>query len=83
MRLCLLCCALLLSGCGVPDSIVVTPPPRQVPADLLQGCAGYTGPHPSNEGQWSDAAVASEYGRICANARIKSIAKILEPTGPR
>lgn len=82
MRLCLLCCALLLSGCG-PDPIAVTAPPRQVPTDLLRGCAGYTGPMPNTEGQYSDALVAEVRGRHCANARIKSIAKILEPAGPR
>lgn len=82
MRLCLLCCALLLIGCGA-DPIVVTPPPPKVPADLLMPCAGYTGPHPSNEGQWSDAAVAEVRGRHCANGRIKAIAEILKPTGPR
>ena len=82
MRLCLLCCALLLSGCG-PDPIAVTAPPRQVPADLLQGCAGYTGPLPNTEGQMSDALVAEVRGRHCANGKLEAIAKILEPTGPR
>ena len=82
MRLYLLCCALLLGACGL-DSIVVTAPPPKVPADLLQGCAGWTGPRPSNEGQWADAAWAEMRGRYCANGRIETIAEILNPSGPR
>ncbi|WIY25106.1 Rz1-like lysis system protein LysC [Parasedimentitalea psychrophila] len=82
MRLYLLCCALLLSACG-PDPIVVTAPPPQVPADLLRGCAGWTGPVPNTEGQLSDALVAELRGRHCANGRIVSIAEILNPSGPR
>ena len=57
MRLCLLCSALLLSGCSDRVSEVVIPPP-QVPADLLQPCAGYSGPVPATEGQISDALIA-------------------------
>ncbi len=82
MRLCLLCCALLLSGCG-PDPIAVTAPPRQVPADLLQGCAGYTGPVPNNQGQLSDALVAEVRGRHCANGKLSAIDEILNAPAPR
>ena len=83
MRLCLLCCALLLTGCTERDNVTITAPPRQVPPDLLQGCAGWTGPPPQNEGQLSSALVAEVRGRSCANTRIEAIAEILEPTGPR
>ncbi|MVO14800.1 hypothetical protein GO984_03165 [Rhodobacteraceae bacterium CY05] len=82
MRLCLLCCVLLLSGCG-RDPVVITPPPPPVPPDLLQPCSGYTGPKPSTEGQWIDAAGAEMRGRHCANDRLETIAEILKPTGPR
>jgi len=54
-----------------------------VPADLLRGCAGYTGPVPNNQGQLSDALVAEVRGRHCANGKLEAIATILEPTGPR
>ena len=82
MRLCLLCCALLLSGCG-SNEIVVAPIPHNVPADLLQGCSGYTGPVPQNEGQISDALVAEVHGRHCANGKLTAIDEILNDTGPR
>jgi hypothetical protein len=81
MRLCLLCCALLLSGCG-PDPFVITPPPRQVPADLLMPCAGYTGPLPNTEGQYSDALVAEVRGRHCANGKLGAVDEILNAPGP-
>jgi hypothetical protein len=82
MRLYLLCCALLLSSCGA-DRIVVTPPPRQVPADLLTACAGYTGPVPSDEGQMSNALVAEVRGRHCSNGKLSAIDEILNAPGPR
>jgi len=48
-----------------------------VPADLLQGCSGYTGPVPKNEGQLSDALVAEMRGRHCANGKLAAIDEIL------
>jgi len=76
MRLCLLCCALLLSGCfRAPE--VVAPPPA-VPADLLRPCAGYGGPMPRTEGQFSDALIAEARGRACANAKLEALQQILE-----
>ena len=74
-----LCCALLLSACGA-DKIVVAPIPHNVPADLLQGCAGYTGPVPQDEGQLSDALVAEMRGRHCANGKLAAIDEILNGT---
>jgi len=82
MRLYPLCCALLLSGCG-PDPIAVTAPPPQVPPDMLQGCVGWTGPRPSDEGQWADAALAEKRGRHCANGKLAAIDDILNGSGPR
>jgi hypothetical protein len=82
MRLCLLCCLLLLTGCSEPDSPLIIPPP-EVPADLLQPCAGYTGPIPSTEGQLSDALIAEARGRSCANARLATVAEILNRPDPR
>ncbi len=76
MRLYLLCLLLLLAGCSDRASEVVIPPP-QVPPDLLQPCAGYTGPLPQSEGQISDALIAEARGRACANGRLTAVAEIL------
>ena len=82
MRLYLLCCALLLTGCTAPD-VTVAPLPHNVPADLLTKCPGYTGPVPQDEGQMSDALVAEVRGRHCANGKLASIDEILNGVGPR
>jgi hypothetical protein len=82
MRLFPLCCALLLSAC-TPPGIKPIPAPPPVPTDLLQGCPGYTGPVPQDEGQLSDALVAEARGRACANGRLQAAAEILYPAGPR
>ncbi len=79
MRLCLLCSLLLLTGCFGRGSEPIKPPP-DVPADLLQPCAGYTGPLPRTEGQISDALVAETKGRACANGRLATVAEILQST---
>jgi hypothetical protein len=76
MRLYPLCLPLLLAGCSQPVREAVIPPP-QVPADLLQPCAGYTGPLPQSEGQISDALIAEARGRECANGRLATVAEIL------
>lgn len=80
MRLCLLCSLLLLTGCSERDSESIKPPP-DVPADLLQPCAGYTGLLPRTEGQISDALVAEAKGRACANSRLVTIGEILKGSG--
>jgi hypothetical protein len=77
MRLYPLCLPLLLAGCSQPASEVVIPPPR-VPPDLLQPCAGYTGPVPQSEGQISDALIAEARGRACANGRLEVVREILD-----
>lgn len=77
MRLCLLCCSLLLSGCMGADGPQIFAPPPVVPDDLLRGCAGYQGPFPATDGQASDAWVAEARGRVCANGRIEAIREIL------
>jgi len=82
MRLYLLCLPLLLTGCFGLDSEPITPRP-EVPADLLQPCAGYTGPLPQTEGQISDALIAEARGRSCANAKLATVAEILNHPGPR
>ncbi|MEQ3670202.1 hypothetical protein [Pseudophaeobacter sp.] len=64
------------------DSDPITTPPR-VPADLLQACAGYTGPLPQTEGQMSDALIAEAQGRACANGKLATVAEILNEERPR
>ena len=81
MRLYLLCSALLLSGCSDRASDVVVLPPPRIPADLLQPCAGYSGPVPRTEGQISDALIAEAKGRGCANGKLATVAEILAETG--
>ncbi len=76
MRLYPLCLVLLLSACSDRASEPVIPPPR-VPADLLQPCAGYTGPLPQTEGQISDALIAEARGRRCANGKLATVAEVL------
>lgn len=81
MRLCLLCCALLLIGCTGRDNEVPVLPKHNVPQELLQPSRGYEGPHPVNEGLLSDALLAERSGRQQANRKIHSIAEILN--GPQ
>ena len=76
MRLYPLCSLLLLTGCSQPASEAMIPPPN-VPADLLQPCAGYTGPLPRTEGQISDALIAEAQGRSCANGKLATVGEIL------
>ena len=76
MRLYLLCLPLLLTGCFGRDADPIQSPPR-VPADLLQPCAGYTGPFPRSEGQFSEAMIAEARGRACANGRLATVGKML------
>ena len=75
MRLCLIFSALLLSACTRGPEFVAAPPP--VSADLLRPCAGYTGPIPQTEGQFSDALLAEAQGRACANAKLGAVRQIL------
>lgn len=82
MRLCLLCCALLLSACGRQNEPTLRPELHNVPPDLLQACPGYLGPRPQDEGQISDALVAEHAGRLCANGKLAAIDEILN-AGPR
>ena len=82
MRHCLLCCLPLLSACSDLDNPQIIQPPK-VPADLLQPCAGYTGPVPSSEGQISDALLAEARARGCANEKLATVAEILNSTGPQ
>ncbi|MEP1497768.1 hypothetical protein [Pseudophaeobacter sp.] len=49
-----------------------------MPPDLLQPCAGYTGPLPQSEGQISDALIAEARGRACANGRLEAVGEILD-----
>lgn len=77
MRLCLICCALLLSGCMGRDAPRVVARPQPVPADLLRPAPGYAGPTPSTEGQLSDALIAESRGRRQANAQLAAISEIL------
>jgi len=78
MRLYPLCLPLLLAGCFGAGSEPIAPRP-EVPADLLQPCVGYTGPLPQSEGQISDALIAEARGRSCANAKLGTVAEILDP----
>lgn len=68
---------LLLSACGRNEPLNV--PPAQVPADLLTGCSGYSGPTPATKEQFAEATVAEWRGRHCANRKIATIAEIIGP----
>jgi hypothetical protein len=54
----------------------VAPP---VSADLRTGCPGWQGRPPVTVGQLLDAGAAEKAGRLCANAKIAAIDKILGP----
>ncbi len=79
MRLCLLCCSLLLTGCLRADPPRVVAPPPPVPADLLTPCPGYAGPPPRTEGRLADALLAEVRGRRCANGKLEAVSEILQP----
>lgn len=81
MGLCLLCSALLLSGCGAEPAPVAVAP--HVPLDLFQPCRGYLGPRPGTEGQISDALIAEVRGRQCANGKLATMAEMLNSPGPQ
>ncbi len=76
MRLYLISSALLLGACMRNEPEVVPLPPA-VPADLLQPCAGYTGPVPRTEGMVADALLAEARGRACANAKLRAVGEVL------
>lgn len=67
--------AVLLSGCMGNEYVPANP----VPADLLVGCAGYSGPVPRNERQLAGALLSEVQGRRCANRKIETIAEIIGP----
>lgn len=77
MRLCLIICAVLLTGCGgdtTPRVIYAVPP---IEASLLLPCDGWTGPVPETEGQLADAILAEKRGRACANGRLQAVGEVL------
>lgn len=79
MRRCLMGCVMLLASCGSPETVrrvAVVPP---VSADLRTGCPGWQGRPPVTVGQLLDAGAAEKAGRLCANAKIEAIDKILGP----
>lgn len=76
MRSCLIILALVLAGCGRDVPVPVSP---QVPADLLVGCPGHTGPSPRTERQLILAAAAEKRGRQCANLKIETLAGMIGP----
>ncbi|MFO1203000.1 MAG: hypothetical protein U1E58_10240 [Tabrizicola sp.] len=68
MHRCLIICALALAACG--------PDPALIPAELLDPCPGWQGKRPETEGQLIRAAAAEKGGRLCANSKLASIAKL-------
>ncbi len=77
MRLCHLCLAILLSACTQSHPSALQPP-VSLPADLLRPCVGYQGPSPRTEGALAKAILAEAQGRSCANARLATVASILD-----
>ncbi len=77
MRPFLISLTMLLAACSDRDGITVVAPPPVIPADLLQGCTGHTGPVPRTERQLILAAAAEKRGRLCANGRIDTIREIV------
>lgn len=76
MRKRLIICVLLLAGCSSDEPFAVAP---TIPADLLTGCPGYTGPVPRTERDIVLVVVAEKRGRECANAKIETIAGMIGP----
>lgn len=68
MRRYLIFCALVLTACG--------PDPAVIPAELLDPCPGWQGKRPETEGQLIRAALAEKGGRLCANSKLASIARL-------
>lgn len=66
MRLCLIICAALLSGCG-----------RSVPPDLLTPAPGWEGPTPATESQFARAGAAEKSGRLMCNRQLGAIGGML------
>lgn len=77
MRPCLIFLVMLLGACSGPDGPQIVAPPPTIPADLLRGCEGHTGPVPRTERQLILAAAAEKSGRLCANGRISAIREIV------
>lgn len=77
MRHYLMIWLLPLAACG-PSEVrdVVAPPP--ISADLLVQRPGWTGPTPTENGQFVDAAAAEKRGRLQCNGQIFTIAQTIE-----
>ena len=77
MRHCLTIWLLLLAACGPSDvrEVVASPP---ISADLLVQRPGWTGPTPTQDGQFVDAAAAEKRGRLQCNGQILTIAQTIE-----
>ena len=52
--------------------------PNQIPADLLEEEPGYQGPLPQKDEQFGDAILDEREGRMKANAKLRTIARITE-----
>lgn len=77
MRHCLIIWPLLLAACGhEPARAVLSPPP--ISADLLVQRPGWTGPTPTQDGQFVDAAAAEKRGRLQCNGQLFTIAQTIE-----
>ena len=81
MRLVLIFFVLPLSVCsGRTEYIEV---PREIPEELLQPAAGWTGGAPQTDREWVRATVAERTGRLQANAQLRAIAELQAGLGPQ
>ena len=76
MRLLVISCALLLTGC-FPKAVEVVKPGPTVPAAMLQPCAGWGGGKIVTEGDVAAAWAADHFGLRCANGRLAAVDKAL------
>ncbi len=72
----LLCCALLLTACGVNDRRTTTLV-TEVPLELRQPEPGWTRGAPRDEGELSDALIVTAQALARANAKIVATDEIL------
>lgn len=68
--------SLLLVACG-PQPVIEAAP--VVPDVLLAPCPGWQGAVPTMQGMLIEAIVAEKGGRLCANDKLASVARLVGP----
>lgn len=76
MRLLMITSMMLLASCG-PGKVSLVPVEVSIPEKLLQQQSGWTGPAPTTNEEFAEAARAEIAGRRRANQNLASIAKIV------